>query len=451
MMNGGAWLRHQMAIPAGMIAVMGLLDSLGGFLSTIGGAYTPGPMQTLLNQTVIPLTLFMSACFLGIRFNTPQCVGAFVILCGASVALVPSFVGEGDDEGESKPDKSVEHGQHHGGDAATMVMKASWVGPLIFFLSVVPAAFSNVYKEAAFNKVAHADVYILTSVVSTLQVIIGFALLPLLALPGFGGEPVSELPLQMERGTRCFLGENSLHGDDCGSCSISWPVCVPRATLAMVNYIVVNFVYNVLNLLVTKHASAALLVMSASLALPVSNLAFSIPALAGDAVEPVSSWNILGLLVVLTGFLIYRVIGSAGASDEESEAEDEEEPYMPRKSSLDRLCAPLRLDTDTPFKANAFASLPLQAGGSMMYYTQPEPGPRMRRRQSWDGGMKSPRLYGVASVSYVPHRHQPHLNESPYAMSPGSGLRQVTPKMDIPGHTGDEGSPGGENDLARSA
>jgi hypothetical protein len=40
------------------------------------------------------------------------------------------------------------------------------------------------------------------------------------------------------------------------------------------SYVLVNFLFNVLQLLITKHGGATLLVISAALALPVTNVAF---------------------------------------------------------------------------------------------------------------------------------------------------------------------------------
>ncbi len=46
-------------------------------------------------------------------------------------------------------------------------------------------------------------------------------------------------------------------------------------------YVLVNFLFNVLQLLITKHGGATLLVISAALALPVTNLAFKLHFIMG--------------------------------------------------------------------------------------------------------------------------------------------------------------------------
>lgn len=44
---------------------MGLLDCFGTFFTALGSVYTPGQYQSLLNQSLIPCTLVVSAIFLG--------------------------------------------------------------------------------------------------------------------------------------------------------------------------------------------------------------------------------------------------------------------------------------------------------------------------------------------------------------------------------------------------
>jgi drug/metabolite transporter (DMT)-like permease len=145
-----------------------------------------------MNQSIIPVTLLLSYLFLGQKFSWAQGSGAAMIFLGAAVAVIPSF------------------GKKGGATQQTTV-----TGSLLFFSSIIPGAFSNVYKEYAFKTSVHTDIYYLTTCVSTIQVLFGFAFLPLLSFRAFGGVPFSEMASQLVYGWRCFLGQNSLPGDDC--------------------------------------------------------------------------------------------------------------------------------------------------------------------------------------------------------------------------------------------
>jgi hypothetical protein len=145
--------------------------------------------------------------------------------------------------------------------------------------------------------------------VSLWQLILGFLFLPLLFLPALSGSSsdssttmsLNEMYNQMVDGYRCFLGENPTPYD---SCENSW--------IIMMLYIVVNFAYNVLLLIITKRGSAVLLVISQALALPTTNISFTIPSIVGlKNVEPMSMFDLSGLVLVCIGFLTYSGFGYA--------------------------------------------------------------------------------------------------------------------------------------------
>jgi drug/metabolite transporter (DMT)-like permease len=152
----------------------------------IGGAYTDGGLQNLLNQCNIPGTILLSYWFLGETVSKTQGLGSIGIILGTSVSILPALLNPS---------------QH----STTTVS-----GVLIYLLGIVPSCASNVYKEAAFRTSSdlHVDIYLLSTIVSVFQVLFGFLFIPILALPGFGGIPLSEIPHQMTYGFQCFLGQS---------------------------------------------------------------------------------------------------------------------------------------------------------------------------------------------------------------------------------------------------
>lgn len=61
------------------------------------------------------------------------------------------------------------------------------------------------------------------------------------------------------------------------------------------SYVLVNFLFNVLQLLITKHGGATLLVISAALALPVTNVAFKMRWIMGTCVTYVRPCSLSSL------------------------------------------------------------------------------------------------------------------------------------------------------------
>ena len=271
--------------------LMGVMDAASSTLGALGGAGTPGQLQTLINNLVIPITMALSAAYLHVRFRRHQLVGSVLIVLGCAFASLPFFfpslnpdppgggggVGDDDDGGGGLSGPS------------------RWLSILVFVVSIIPAAMSNVFKEVEM-KGDDLNVYVTTVVVSLWQEVIGFLFLPLLRLQVFGGMSSAQMARQMGDGYACFLGR----ADGCEGAG--WLFIV---------YVGVNFLYNVLLLLITKHGSAVLLVVANALALPVTNVAFTLPLLMGSDAERFGVADLVGLVLVVVGFLTYSAFGLA--------------------------------------------------------------------------------------------------------------------------------------------
>ena len=72
-------------------AAMAALDCLGGLCAATGAVDTPGQLQTLLNQSLVPCTMAASVLFLKTSYTRHKIVGAFVILVGACVVVAPEL------------------------------------------------------------------------------------------------------------------------------------------------------------------------------------------------------------------------------------------------------------------------------------------------------------------------------------------------------------------------
>jgi drug/metabolite transporter (DMT)-like permease len=176
------------AIPHLKFIVMGFLDCLGGFLAAMGANRTPGSLQQLLNQTLIPIIMFMSWFFLGKTSTYLQLIGASVILFGACVVIFPST---SEDENGSR----------------TLTSTYDIISYLLYFSSNIPIAFSCIYKEMGFRNL-QVHVMYMTQLVSIYQLLWGFVLGVLQMMPGIGSETgysLSEINSSFWSGVLCFL------------------------------------------------------------------------------------------------------------------------------------------------------------------------------------------------------------------------------------------------------
>ena len=159
---------------------MGALDSGSSTIGAIAGAFCPGEIQTILNQMVIPLTMISAYIFLGTTFESYQLWGSGLILIGALVASSDYLFHPSSSSITSSSVSSDGSGTPTGGHG--MVMSVSIA---LYFISVIPSALSNIYKEDKMKEKDLNEVHTST-IVSFWQLWVGFLFLPLLSLPSLG-------------------------------------------------------------------------------------------------------------------------------------------------------------------------------------------------------------------------------------------------------------------------
>lgn len=252
---------------------MGTLDAFGTFFTAMGAVYTPGSMQPLLNQMLIPWCLLFSVVYLKKRFTFMELSGALLITIGACFSALPPVL------------------EVH--DSSTL----RWYAVMIYMLSNAPMAASSCYKQKNFRE-QEFDVWYLTQWVSIIQFLVSFLFIPLLCVPGFGsaeGTPLADIPGTLVGGWNCFMERTD--------------ECKERHTFyLLLGYVLVNVCYNTLGLYLTKVGSALLNAISYALLLPNTTLLFFTP-LVGPVQEPFTalSWcTVAGLFVVLAGFILYQ-------------------------------------------------------------------------------------------------------------------------------------------------
>eukprot|EP00435_Cladocopium_sp_Y103_P031127 s3782_g7.t2 len=144
--------KEMTSFPKRPFFIMGTLDSLGTFLTCLGTAYTPGSITPLLNQLLIPFTMLVSAVWLRVRSRWQERCGAFFIVLGASISVIPKIV--------DVPDESSA--------LQNIAVQSRWYAILFYALSNFPMAASSCYKESTFEN-HHLDVWYLTQWVSIWQ------------------------------------------------------------------------------------------------------------------------------------------------------------------------------------------------------------------------------------------------------------------------------------------
>lgn len=125
-------------VPKQCFFVMGALDSVASTMQMFAINYiTSASITLLVQQSAIPISMCMSAMFLGARYTKPQYTGAVIVMAGIVAVLLPTFFTK---DSSLPPDQLV------------------WVFAII--ISNVPSVYSSVYKERVLGEVDINVVYL---------------------------------------------------------------------------------------------------------------------------------------------------------------------------------------------------------------------------------------------------------------------------------------------------
>ncbi|KAH0475112.1 MAG: hypothetical protein KVP17_000675 [Porospora cf. gigantea B] len=268
--------------PQRKFVVMALIDALSSALMLIGGTYTPGSTQVILGQTSVPISMLLTFICLRVRYSFNQIAGAVIVLLGVSISKI-----------------SLQHSETSG----------RLVFIVVFLLSVVPATFSNLYKEIAFTRYP-MDVYFVSFFVALYQIQIALFLLPLQSLPILGAQAIDirDIPMSLSWGLQCYLyGTNSIVRN-CGPDGLKPCDDCAGAFFVVSIYMLVNMLYNLASLVALKFCGTTVVSLVLTLRVPISTWAFSQSWVMGDAAkETVKMQDIVGVAVLILGLALFSV------------------------------------------------------------------------------------------------------------------------------------------------
>jgi len=277
---GKAITKEQRQIPWYKFAVMGVLDGIAGLMQSFAVNYiASGSLITILYQTAIPISMIISRVMLKAKYGIHNYVGALVVVAGVIIVLIPTFL-PGAESTTSK---------------VSQVMTIVWAGVLI--ASCIPMTLSSVYKEKALGEV-EIDVVYMNGWIAIYQFIISVAL----AIPSAYASNITieQLPANFADGAKCYVGINSIlhttdsvQADDCHS-----------APLYVTLYLFFNVMYNILIIMILKYGSSNILWLAMTIMVPLVNFSFALPFMPKPI--PLTTYNDVGLVVIMLGLVIYR-------------------------------------------------------------------------------------------------------------------------------------------------
>lgn len=233
----------------------------------------------MLNQLSLPFNMLLSYSFLSTRFKRGHLLGSTLVLYGGLVNMLPVLTGQ---ESANMPDATP-----------------GWI--VLYIVSLIPAAMSNVYKEIGLKDV-DLDIWYANMWISFYQILIGISTIWTVRIKAFSDPPVpwSDLLSYMGKAHNCFLGSpvelNGAHLE-----------CDSGVFQVFMVFIVFNTIYNQLMLYIFKEGSSVLFVVSSAVGLPLTDVLYLFPMLTGPAAgQTFTIYDGFALFVLVIGLLVYH-------------------------------------------------------------------------------------------------------------------------------------------------
>ncbi|KAF0695374.1 Aste57867_13808 [Aphanomyces stellatus] len=266
------------AFPHYKFAIMAFLDMANSFLATLPTPHIGGNLANVLNQVTLPFNMVLSVLVLGTRYRRAHLMGAIMVLYGAFVCMIPIFRGE---VALNSPDPSF-----------------GWI--LLYVIAMIPSAMSNVYKEVGLKDV-DLDIWFANAWVSTYQIVWGAVTFWTIQYKGFSDPPVAlgDFPDYIRAAHQCFFGEETTFN------GVTSP-CDGGIFVIYTQYIVFNIVFNTLMMYIFKEGSSVLFVISSAVCLPLTDILYMIPVLAGPlAAQKFTIFDGFALFIIM-GMIVYH-------------------------------------------------------------------------------------------------------------------------------------------------
>jgi drug/metabolite transporter (DMT)-like permease len=295
MARAGKISKEQLDMPKKPFAIMGALDAVAGIMQIFAATYLDGSLLILLTQAAIPASMFISKYLLDAKYARYQYVGAVIVAVGLVVVLVPSW---------------------SGGDNSGVI-----VWSIVMILSTIPMCLSSVYKEISLGE-TELDPVFLNGWIAIFQFLLS---IPLTLPSGYASDPqvpIEDQPGNIGDGFKCWIGISTIGRDDdkhADDDDFVTDDCYLYAPLYVNIYLAFNIAYNILIILILKYGSANILWLAMTIMVPLGNVAFSLPFMPQSTT--LHATDIVGLIVIVGGLLLYRFGGAyfKGVEDEEEE------------------------------------------------------------------------------------------------------------------------------------
>eukprot|EP00928_Gymnodinium_smaydae_P007514 TRINITY_DN12698_c0_g2_i3.p1 TRINITY_DN12698_c0_g2~~TRINITY_DN12698_c0_g2_i3.p1 ORF type:complete len:349 (-),score=90.75 TRINITY_DN12698_c0_g2_i3:496-1542(-) len=315
------------AVPLWQFALLAFGDQLCVAMQSAPSAFLSQTLQSLLSQTTIIWVALFAAIFLRTQYKLNHYLAFFLVLLSVVVDLASELVFSDCSDAGVRAGRCLSAymgatGRYQLLGSAEMLL---WI--IIFLVSVVPMAASNVYKQHILQG-RDADVNYFSWWGGNFQVLWGWLCIPLLwiKLPNQSLSPDSFFEV-IANTWSCLWGVAPGPGDE--TCVTS-----PPPAVWFLLYLLFNIAFSVLILWLTKHMSAAWTLVAMVLCLDLTNVLGMVPIIAGGGAQTMEAKDWLATLLASLALLVYELRPAERRAAGEGEVWSEASPSARAGASL---------------------------------------------------------------------------------------------------------------------
>jgi len=307
-------------IPTYMLALFSLGDQLNAAMSAPCGAFVSQPIQSVMTNFVLIWMAIVAFFWISVRFKLCHYLGMALVMVSVFIQFLPyiidnecspaSYNGTTIDGMTNSSDCFSAYGDAFGNNVI-MGSGAMMFFYIMFALSTIPAAVSNVYKQKVLQGV-DADIFYVTWWSGWFQLLWGWISFPLLWIPLPGQDTIT--PGQT-LGTiadtfRCMTGDTI--GGAVPSCGGN-----PSPIVYVLLYFSFNATFNLCITWLIKRISATWVQVATVLCLNLCNIFSTQRWIMGDSAAPMSAYDWGGAIVVSFALVVYNLQPEVTADGQE--------------------------------------------------------------------------------------------------------------------------------------
>lgn len=275
--RAGIVTKEMLAVPKAKFVMIGALEALGLAMSMASAAILPGAVIPVFAQVFLVWQLLLSSTIIRKRYSIAQIGGCLLVITGVVVVVASGS----------------------GGAVAGTLQKSGYFWPVVMIGSTFFFASASILKELVFQdgakklKGGNLDLFVVNTFGSVFQTLFVSLILPVVF--NARGVPFHEIPHSLKEGYVCFVNL----GSKVSGCE--------GAPLVPLLYAIVNMAFNTCSLIMLKHYSAIVSSLCATLSIPLSIWAFTLPWPYLGVPPSLPPGFFLGAAILVSGLAIYSV------------------------------------------------------------------------------------------------------------------------------------------------